>query len=51
MAVFLISVVLAALAVLTMIGVTIPVASSGNIMVLLTIAYGILFFGVLFKGA
>lgn len=50
MAIFLTSVVLAALAVLTMIGVTIP-ASSGNAMLLLAIAYTIPFFGVLFKGA
>lgn len=48
--VFLISAVLAALAVLTMLGVSVPVVS-GNAMLLLAIAYGILLFGVLFKGA
>ncbi len=50
MAVFLISVVLAALAVLTMAGISIPVVS-GNAMLLLAIAYGIMLFGVLVKGA
>lgn len=50
MAVFLISVILAALAVLTMAGVSIPVVS-GNAMLMLVIAYGILLIGVLVKGA
>lgn len=50
MAVFLISVILAALAVLTMAGVTIPVVS-GNSLLMLAIAYGILLIGVLVKGA
>lgn len=49
-AVFLISVVLAALVLITMLGVSIPVVS-GNSLLLLAVAYGVLLFGVLVRGA
>ena len=49
-AVFLISVVLAALVLINMLGVTIPVVS-GNSLLLLAVAYGVLLFGVLVRGA
>lgn len=50
LAVFLISIVLAVLGIIGVLGVSIPLVS-GNSFLLLAIAYGVLLFGVLFRGA
>lgn len=50
LAVFLISVVLAVLAAVGVLALRVPLLT-GNSFLLLAIAYGVLLFGVLFKGA